>query len=412
MATNAKFYTAIFLAALLMNSSACSFKKDGAENEKEKTATATAEEVANELERIKQEGLKKQTLAAKDFVFEVQEGKAPNQYFVSISYPTVEGVVVYISQGNVIPNSYSGMKIETVGGKTLNFDIVAYNSAGVMVLNTSKEVIVPLDLVISELYPLNKDTTLVLGRLYLNDESTLQTNGFLLSIEANKIFARPKSRIINYNAGEILTKDSQKSGGSITLRAKHASGFLSINLNGLNGKNGHSSVDQDFRTSIWPAADGDDGQPGESDGDGDCSDDGNGGGRCGVINIRCLKQPTNGENGEKGEDGATGGNGMSGGDTGNLFVQIEEHESFALKVALKPGKGGKGGEGGQGKPGGKGGAPGAMDRYKVCKPAVKGQDGDHGGPGKPGSDGSAGGFGTVELNGLKNALVEKFNPEP
>ncbi|UXR65664.1 hypothetical protein EZJ49_05300 [Bdellovibrio bacteriovorus] len=142
-------------------------------------------------------------------------------------------------------------------------------------------------------------------------------------------------------------------------------------------------------------------------GDEDCTEDRySGQTRCGLINLRCVSQPTNGEDGEDGPNGTNGENGSDGGDTGNLFVQIEDHTNFALKLSIKPGLGGLGGQGAPGKIGGKGGKAGALDQQKVCKPASKGKDGATGKPGRTGENGQPGKVGTIELNGLKNAIIE------
>ncbi|AFX99792.1 hypothetical protein [Bdellovibrio bacteriovorus] len=397
-------FASSFLSFILLNGVGCAFKKADKKDAKQST---TAEEVVTEIERVKQEALKKQTIKLEDFDFEVHEGKTANQYSVSIHYPTIEGLVVYIALESNIPNLHSGIVLDAEGGKKLKFTITAYNSAGVLVLNATKLIEVPLDIVVSGLYPLQKDLNLKIGRLYLNEDSVLKTNGYLLSIEANQILVGRNSRILNFDQNDIWTSSAQQSGGSISIRAKKASGYLIINLQGAKGKNGRSGTEIEHTRGLSSARNGFDGDPGEWDGDEDCTEDRfSGQQRCGVINIRCTNQPSNGEDGENGANGQDGEAGVRGGDSGSLFVQIKDDSYFTLNVSVMPGTGGLGGAGAPGKPGGKGGAPGTLDQQKVCKPAQKGKDGQSGKPGRDGENGSPGNLGTIELNGLKNSIIQ------
>lgn len=399
-------FTILWLFAfVLLNGPGCAFKK--ADEKDTNTTITTAEDVATELERLKQETLKKQTIKLEDFDFQVHEGEEANQYSVSIHYPTIEGLVVYIALESNIPNLHSGIVFPTDGGKKLNFNITAYNSAGILVLNAVRPVEIPLDYVISKNMPLNKDLSLKVGRLYLEPNALLKTNGYLVSIEANKIFAGPKSKIVTFDTSDTWAQESQKSGGAISIRAKQASGYLLIELQGAKGKNGRSGAELERIRGLSAARNGFDGDPGEWDGDEDCTEDRySGQQRCGIINIRCSRHPTNGEDGENGANGLNGEAGAAGGDTGSLFVQIEDHQHFTLNISLKPGMGGIGGLGAPGKIGGKGGAAGTLDQQKVCKPAQKGKDGQPGKAGRDGETGSTGNLGTIELNGLKNAIIE------
>ncbi|WP_347358783.1 hypothetical protein [Bdellovibrio sp.] len=402
-----KSFFLMLLAFVLLSGAGCAFKKD---DPKEATPAApTAEDVADELERKKNEQLQKETISAEDFTFELLEDKAPNKYSVKVTYPQKNGLTVHLVLNDEPVETTAGtpILISVLGGSELNFRLIAYNSNGVMVLNSIKKIPTPSDLVISDTVVLNKDTNWKLGRLYLNDDSIVQTKGFPLSIEANKIFARPNAKIMNFSSNEVWGSSQHKMGGAIVIRAKEAAGYLMINLTGAKGKNGRSGLEIENLIGIRKATDGYDGNHGEWDGDEDCTEDRySGQTRCGIINLRCVSQPTNGEDGEDGPNGVDGENGADGGDTGNLFAQIDNHVNFTLKVSLKPGMGGLGGQGAPGKAGGKGGKAGALDQQRVCKPASNGKDGAPGKPGRTGQVGQPGKVGTIELNGLKNAIIE------
>lgn len=397
---------AIAFSLFILNGSGCAFKKD--DPKKVTSATPTAEDVADELERKRTEQLQQETISSSDFVFEINEDAQENSYLITISYPEKEGVRVSIDFNNEpIEELKSGTTISALGGTLAQFKIIAYNSNGVIILSTIKKILVPKDLGITGTVSLEEDTTWKLGRLYLHDNSTLKTNGFLLSIEANRIIAKPDSRIINFEPKNVWVTAAQQRGGSISIRSKYASGLLIVNLNGANGQHGRSGAELESLNMAQNAHDGYPGEDGDWGGDEDCTEDRySGQTRCGIINLRCISQPTNGEDGEDGPDGANGENGSDGGDTGNLFVQIEDHTNFALKLSIRPGQGGLGGQGTPGKMGGKGGKAGALDQQKVCKPASKGKDGSPGKPGRNGENGQPGKVGTIELNGLKNAIIE------
>nr|BFD61396.1 hypothetical protein BdHM001_00770 [Bdellovibrio sp. HM001] len=397
----------MLLAFVLLSGAGCAFKKD--DPKKATSAAPTAEDVADELERKKNEQLQKETIAAEDFTFEILEDEAPNHYFVRVSFQEINGVTVHVDMNDstleLKPNAPTLLSV--LGGDQLSFKVTAYNSNGVMVLSTRKNLQVPTDLVVTRTLSLNKDTNWNLGRLYFDPNAVLKTNGYLLSIEAQKIMAAANSQIVTLNSNEVWTTPSTKQGGSISIRAKEAAGYLMINMTGAKGKNGRSGLEIENLIGIRKATDGYDGNDGEWDGDEDCTEDRySGRTRCGIIDLRCVSQPTNGEDGEDGPNGADGENGSDGGDTGNLFVQIDNHVNFTLKMLLKPGMGGLGGQGAPGKAGGKGGKAGSLDDQRVCKPAANGKDGAPGKPGRAGQTGKPGKVGTIELNGLKNAIIE------
>lgn len=402
------FIFALFsaLTAALIVAPGCAFKKDTAPK-KMQAAGPTAEDVANELERQKQERLKAEMISIDDFAFDIIEGEQANDYFISVTYPIVPGVKVFVAPDTVpLESSESGVSFPVNGGALVSLYLTAQNSSGQTILNSVKKIQVPLDFVISRIHNLNNDLNLKLGRLYLENNSVLKTNGFRVSIEAERISAGANSKIINFHPHEVWSDTRSHSGGSISIRSKEASGFLIINLQGAKGRNGRSGSELESINNFSPRMnDGYDGDDADYDYDYQC-DERYERPSCGFVYKKCRVPPTNGEDGENGPAGYAGENGFPGGDTGNLFMQIEDHSNFTLRLSLKVGSPGIGGLGAQGHPGSKGGKAGALDPEKVCKPANNGKDGIKGPQGRNGDMGAAGKVGTIELNGLKNAIIE------
>lgn len=388
----------------------CAFRKDT--GPEETPAAPTAEDVAKELQRKEEERLKGQVISAEDFSYNVHSGEHPNEYYLSIVYAQREGVTVHISINEQPLNINSGepINLRVDGGTQAAVSVNAYNSAGILILRTLKKIEVPKDMVVADTFILKEDLNIQLGRLYLQDQSILKTNGHLLSIEAETIYAGASSRIVTFESTDLSNTPQTKSGGSISIRAKEAYGFLTVDLHGLHGRNGRSGYELQTQLGIsWPSRsslNGADGEDAKYDYKPACP----GGNEsshplCGLIQITCLSHPTDGQDGAPGPAGIDGEDGQPGGDTGNIFLQIEKKKDFGLKISLRPGRGGLGGEGTPGHPGGLGGAPGKQDSKNACRAAAKGKDGAHGPNGKKGKTGRKGMLGTVQVNGLKNFTV-------
>lgn len=395
----------LVLSALLsLSLISCSFKKD---SDKDK-GNAPADDIARELEEREKKRLQGEVISPADFVFEVVEDEEPNRYLVKVSFPSVPGVRVFFwKDSDLVQDLKNEMIFHSRGGTPVDFHIKAANSIGTPLVDFSKKVIVPIDHTFANETVLTSDLNLNVGRLYFIEKASLKTNGFHVSIQANKIISNAGVKIYNFLPSEIWKTEQQRLGGSVVLRAKSAEGYLQVHLQGAKGKDGKSGTYNENDPSEMERFSGQPGEPGEDAKIPPDSEECDRDGRCGLVYRHCLAPPTDGQNGGDGRDGENGEDGAPGGDTGNLLVNINNSENFTLKVKLSTGVPGQPGRGAKGYPGGAGGSPGQQDPKRLCPAAQAGAPGTHGAHGKDGRPGLPGRVGTIEYPGLINAIIEK-----
>ena len=400
--THSKLF--IGLLALSLGLSGCSFKKGEKNEETQENSGPSAKDIADEINRKDQERAKGEVLTAEDFQFLVTPQKRPNEYLLTINYTQKPGVKIFVLKNEIpMEDASSGQEIPVDGGAVLNFKISIYNSLSQLITTFSKTIKVPLDFVISEKMVLNQDLAADYGRLVFTENSLLKTNGHLVSITADQLIANANSRIINFESQDQGTEARHQTGGSITIRAQEASGFLRVNLQGTQGIAGRSGDELTKIKGPKPPVHGHDGHDAVADWNSDCNE----GKSCGTFNHRCITPAENGEDGEPGGAGYDGEAGQTGGDAGNFFIQIEDNKAFSLLFSAKPGVGGRGGQGGEGFEGGLGGEPGKSDPVKACPQAKKGTDGAKGPKGANGKEGAPGKDGSYLFNGLQNLILDK-----
>ena len=184
--------------------------------------------------------------------------------------------------------------------------------------------------------------------------------------------------IQNFLLGEKApNRKKGRSGGFIEIRAKKATGELSIILNGEDGGDGIRPLP--ITEVAENGLNGFSGRYFEEFGM--------------PQNLRCrgFKPPTNGQDGK---EGLKGENGFPGGNTGSFFIEVHDSKEFRLNYEIKPGLGGLGSLGGEGGYGGKGGIL-IIEDEKCKRNWSKFPDGKRGPVGKSGKRGATGDVGEI-----------------
>ena len=245
---------------------------------------------------------------------------------------------------------------------------------------------VPKDFVFSDTTTLEKNMSLTLkenyNRVFLKDNSRIQTLNHDLVIEVNEIIVEKKATIETFALSQKASMNKKgRSGGNIRLVSQKASGSLNVYLRGEDGGDGSSPRPKS-------------GRPPQASS-----------GIYKIVNSKChLSRKT--ENGHQGQRGNKGNPGQGGGNTGSLFVEIYENNNFHLSYDFMRGRGGLGGEGGLGQ---KGGLPGKLfnqlmqepsttdSRGIICAETQKVRTGPRGEMGDQGINGETGSKGLICL---------------
>lgn len=208
------------------------------------------------------------------------------------------------------------------------------------------QVSIPLDMEVEGNHRLEASLSgkeLKLGRLFLNDQSTLYTLGQNLKISATQIISE-EGRIFGFSDSDKLaaklTKTEILPSGMIEISADELVGSLEFNLDGLSGADGANGAapDEGLR--------GHNGDPGL------------------VYDVPGLfwkgcEELQTVYVGQKGGDGAigySGQNGINGGNTLGLKFTVKSGSQNVKILSRRPGMGGIGGSGAAGGQGGLGGA--------------------------------------------------------
>lgn len=230
--------------------------------------------------------------------------------------------------------------------------------------------------------------------LTFEKDAILFTIGENVKLEADEIVSED-GQIVSFPADHFPNRGvNGRSGGEITVRAKKATGVLTVQGLGQNGGQGADGVD------------GVNGEPGVAGNPGKSHPKN----PQDQLNLKALREqcrkfieqnnfrqvqrrvkcdvkPTNGTDGGSGSNGTPGGVGGAGGDSATVRVEIDQMDTLNLKLIVEPGLPGKGGVGGRAGLGAAGGAAGEIDFLLGCPAAVPGQDGVNG---KAGPDGAFG----------------------
>ena len=198
--------------------------------------------------------------------------------------------------------------------------------------------------------------------------TTIQTQQFNLLIDVDQISFGESVKIENFKAETQASPGvSGRHGGNIKIVSKKAKGHLKILLSGENGGQGIQPKNRPPSPPRAPS--------------GKFAD-----------TVTCSLE-RKAQNGQPGSRGLSGNDGLSGGDTGSLYVEVNQGDLFHLETEYQPGLGGSGSLGG---PGALGGQPGQRARRfrslsrDACQEKTIVSPGATGSPGPSGKKGRSG----------------------
>nr|BFD59346.1 hypothetical protein CKG001_14530 [Bdellovibrio sp. CKG001] len=406
-----RLYTSLVLCSFLALS-ACAFKKDDGEKSKGASEPSPATDV---VEQIKSERAKEAfsgQLDDENVQVSFQEAEM-GRYQLTIAWPKgISSVMLVVNGKKAIVTDASSTTAIVEQGAELAIELTAMDSLGAPMSVYAVTRKAPVDVIVSTPRYLSENTSINANRLYLLSEGFYVTNGWHLSISANKMYIQDavnKADRLFPSYAKIRTQSAQNIGNelfeirnsSITITAKKAVGTLSVALIGFNGRDGKSGEELEKQGKISrqrnPKLDGANGSDEVTRRIPKTPDS--------PPQLICVRAAGNGQDGAQGAPGANGANGENGGDTGNLLVTIDDFSEFSLEVGTQVGKGGKGGLGAPGHEGGNGGAPGKT--FGVCAQVPSaGKKGAKGADGANGSDGLNGKVGAISSNVTKQKIFD------
>ena len=212
-----------------------------------------------------------------------------------------------------------------------------------------------------------------LDLIVIGQSGVLSTQGLPATITANEIISQ-NGIIATVSADKVITMDKDTDAPSnkdINIVAGKISGTLSFELRGHNG--GEVTKVPEDMLSFPPTTPDYNGREGN-------------------------KKLCNGKTGPQGYKGRPGFNGTRGGDTGALYLRVENVSDSKISINYFPGKGSAGGVGSKGGPGGNGGQAAGYSftqlegfrtiiMRKECSPGAMGPRGVDGDRGQPGNSG-------------------------
>lgn len=237
-----------------------------------------------------------------------------------------------------------------------------------------KEIKLPMDLVVSGHQNIEElaarkgfkrsddSVSLHIERLLFEPGAILEMASTNVSIVFKRAEFSPGSTIRNY-ISEYQTYEVAKQldilgrpGTSIELIGQQARGSITFDRKGYPGKHGEDGEDAD--QSVRPPKNAAIGDPGSFQvGTRKRKLPLGPGAIVSVLDVKCLRHPSDGPIGRQGYPGSTGTPGLAGGNTGTLKLKIIDLSGLRLNHYSEGGKGGIGGQGGLGGPGGEGGDP-------------------------------------------------------
>ena len=386
----------IFLSTVLLGAS-CAFKKDGEGKEKVSVADSGA---GRTYDTLSSSELKV------DFVPLMEFGK----YDAVLSWPEGKNLRFSIRFASDLTDKSKGFTEELVDTKNLrsismpcisgavgSAHITYVPAEGAMPVQIERKFVCPVDRKILKNSASVAELGGITGRLFMD-------GGTVLELGEQKIDLNLIELVVQGNAVIASDRPLPKNDGSdddkaeIRIRAKKASGTLTLKLSGGNAPDARSgrelqeaSAEYKELLSKNPVSNGKAGEAGQSS----LSSIGRGPDR--LVTTKCTKQPTNGGKGEDGKvPGMAGEDASPGGPTSRLVVAIQDVSDFQLNILNTRGKPGKAGVGGPGQRGGAGGAAGAS--ADSCSRASEGSAGKNAPDGPSGREADFGPCGLAKLS--------------
>lgn len=315
-----------------------------------------------------------------DAQFDLSESEIPHQYQMLVTWPNDIQKVYVEKDGKRVFETDTERKF-TLPLKDNSKYVVrvfsADNDKPVLIGETQGQT--PLDYTFSNPTELKENVSINANRVFLNHQTKIQTNGFNLTIQANKIYS-DETEIISFPEGsKAALEQNGLPGGLVQITSNYATGNLKITLRGQDGGDGIDGA-------LWVtrAADGNTGTSGSHD----CLKGPIGG----PLKCWCTAGPGRGGDGATGEKGRDGTLAGRGGNSGQIIVEIKESSDFSVIPLQLIGLAGISGKGSPGQEGGNGGAAGDPTS-RECSPR------------DPGSKGATGEKG-LDAPPVENGLLE------
>ncbi len=320
-----------------------------------------------------------------DAKFSLQELDIPHQYQILMSWPSdVTKVVIEDAGKRIFETDSVRQYTHPIKDNTkFNFRVFSYDGEKPVLIGEYSG-LTPRDYSIEASTELKQDLFIEASRVFLINESKIQTNGFKFVVKADKFYS-DNAEIYSFLAGSKAAAETDGiSGGVVEIKAKEAIGHLRVNLRGQNGGDGFDGKPWDIRAATGSAGRG---------GAHDCARASVGGiGIGGPLKCWCTRNPDNGGAGASGAKGRDGSKAGRGGNSGALLVEVQEKTEFVVEPFQTVGVAGIAGKGGPGQLGGIGG-PGGDPSSSECSGSRQGPEGK---PGDKGADGANALDGNVE----------------
>ena len=332
-------------------------------------------------EKIVTQEVKARTLTSGDAAFSMTETDVPHQYQLAISWPSDIKKVFIENDGRRILETDSIRQHFLILKDNTKYNIKVFSADGDRpVLIGESQGLTPKDYSFNGIVELKNDLEIMANRVYFSNQTKVQTNGFQLKVQAQKVVSDDAEIFSFLENSKAEPSQDGKSGGLVHIVSIEALGNLKINLKGQNGGDG---IDGLPWTTV--AAGGSVGSTGGHS----CAKSPIGIG--GALKCWCTSQPGNGTNGAGGAKGNSGTKAGSGGSSGKIIVEVSDSSEFTAEPSQQIGLAGIAGKGSDGQEGGAGGPPGNPTSSE-CRNASQGPQG---------AKGAIGDDGVVGIDGSK-----------
>ncbi len=219
----------ILLSIVGLGLSACDDKEIFNKN------TTPTESVDVKIESLKAESVQFQLIATDE----------PNKYITHISWSKNLGAIQILVNNEIIfktSGAITSFDDYVEGGQIANYEIQQVDSSNKAMTQEKKKIEVPKDYVFTGKTVLSDNFIFAGGRLFLISSAVIQTLGYGLNIEVDQIISEDAS-IETYPSG--VKEPYEKNGisaGNINLKARTASGQLSVSMRGTHGGDGRGSI--------------------------------------------------------------------------------------------------------------------------------------------------------------------------
>lgn len=171
-----------------------------------------------------------------DAKFSLQELDIPHQYQIMVSWPAeVTKVVIEDSGKRIFETDSVRQYTHPIKDNTkFNFRVFSYDGEKPVLIGEYVG-LTPRDYSIEASTELKQDLNIEASRVFLTNESKIQTNGFKFTVKADKFYS-DNAEIYSFLPGAKASIETDGiSGGVVDIKSKVAIGHLRVNLRGQNG---------------------------------------------------------------------------------------------------------------------------------------------------------------------------------